>query len=191
MGRPRSFDAGKVLDVAMFLFWEHGYSATSVDNVSSQVGISKPSLYACFGNKERLFRLAVRRYETCYLGFYWRALKGKTSRDILSGVLLGYISHVTRGDAPHGCLGFNAAVNHTPLDAAALVVLRRRHRLYRRILKNRLATVISDDQGAVQAETLAQLAFIALGGISIQAKEGASHDALERSIRLLLDGLFA
>lgn len=62
MARPREFDEDKVLDQITMLFWEKGFESTSLDDVISVTGLKKGSLYSCFGNKEKLFRLALDRY---------------------------------------------------------------------------------------------------------------------------------
>jgi AcrR family transcriptional regulator len=46
----------------MWLFWEQGYDATGVADLTRAMGITPPSLYAAFGSKEELFRRAVARY---------------------------------------------------------------------------------------------------------------------------------
>src|SRR6478609_6768993 len=61
-GRPRSFDREAALERAMLLFWEHGYEATSLSQLTSAMGITPPSLYAAFGDKQALFLEAVDRY---------------------------------------------------------------------------------------------------------------------------------
>ncbi|MFQ5348326.1 MAG: TetR/AcrR family transcriptional regulator [Rhodothalassiaceae bacterium] len=48
-----------ILEAATALFLEHGYGATSMDAVNRRAGGSKSTLYAYFGNKERLFAAVV------------------------------------------------------------------------------------------------------------------------------------
>lgn len=62
MGRLREFDEEKALDAAMQLFWEKGYAATSLSDLTAKMEIQKPSLYSAFGDKEGLFEAALRRY---------------------------------------------------------------------------------------------------------------------------------
>ncbi|HZC78142.1 MAG TPA: TetR/AcrR family transcriptional regulator, partial [Ktedonobacterales bacterium] len=62
-GRPRSFDREAALERAIDVFWRHGYEATSVSDLTSAMGINPPSLYAAFGDKEKLFLEAVERYQ--------------------------------------------------------------------------------------------------------------------------------
>ena len=62
IGRPREFDHYAVVDVAVQLFWEQGFAATSISDVVERTGLSKSSLYGTFGSKEALFRTALDRY---------------------------------------------------------------------------------------------------------------------------------
>ena len=61
-GRPLSFDREAALEQAMLTFWRHGYETTSIVDLTTAMGVTAPSLYAAFGDKQRLFLEAVRRY---------------------------------------------------------------------------------------------------------------------------------
>jgi AcrR family transcriptional regulator len=63
-GRPRSFDEETALDELTALFWQKGYTQTSVADLVEASGVPKPSLYRIFGSKEELFALILRRYMT-------------------------------------------------------------------------------------------------------------------------------
>src|SRR4051794_37478008 len=65
-GRPRSFDRETALEKALLAFWEHGYEATSVSDLTRVMGIGAPSLYAAFGDKRALFDEVVTVYTTRY-----------------------------------------------------------------------------------------------------------------------------
>jgi AcrR family transcriptional regulator len=52
---PRADRERQTLEVARRLFAERGYAATTMDDVAAQVGVTKPLLYAYFGNKEGLY----------------------------------------------------------------------------------------------------------------------------------------
>src|SRR5438552_101336 len=58
-GRPREFDREAALEQAIDVFWRHGYEATSVSDLTAAMNINPPSLYAAFGDKEKLFLEAV------------------------------------------------------------------------------------------------------------------------------------
>ena len=61
-GRPRGYDPEQALAAALGEFRARGYSATSLDNLSSATKMARPSLYAAFGNKLDIYRKAVRQY---------------------------------------------------------------------------------------------------------------------------------
>jgi AcrR family transcriptional regulator len=52
---PRAEREQQVLAAARALFAERGYGAVTMDHVAATVGVTKPLLYAYFGNKERLY----------------------------------------------------------------------------------------------------------------------------------------
>ncbi|MGV1047625.1 MAG: TetR/AcrR family transcriptional regulator [Solirubrobacterales bacterium] len=51
----------QTLGVAHLLFAEQGYAAVTMDEIATAVGVTKPLLYAYFGNKERLYIACMER----------------------------------------------------------------------------------------------------------------------------------
>src|SRR5438445_7558250 len=62
-GRPRGFDRDAALERAIEVFWRQGYEGTSIADLTRAMRINPPSLYAAFGDKERLYLEAVARYQ--------------------------------------------------------------------------------------------------------------------------------
>ena len=73
-GRPREFCVDAALAQALRVFWEKGYEGTSLNDLTEAMGITRPSLYAAFGNKDALFRKALDLYETEKLAYIRQAL---------------------------------------------------------------------------------------------------------------------
>lgn len=61
-GRPRKFDEQEVLSRVMNSFWEHGFRDATFEQLVSDSGLSRSSLYNTFGGKEALFDKAMQLY---------------------------------------------------------------------------------------------------------------------------------
>ncbi|OKK07963.1 TetR family transcriptional regulator [Streptomyces sp. CB03234] len=62
MARTKEFDPDAALQSALELFWERGYEATSMADLTDRLGIGRASIYATFGNKHELYLKAMDRY---------------------------------------------------------------------------------------------------------------------------------
>jgi len=93
------------------VFWRNGYQGASLSELTTAMGISKPSLYAAFGNKEQLYLSALQRYRQQYLDQHARALAAepdlrKAMRDFLQSVA----RMLTAPELPGGCMAVTCAV---------------------------------------------------------------------------------
>ncbi len=61
-GRPRSIDRTQVLEDATKTFWRLGYDGASLGELTNATGVSRPTLYAAFGEKDALFDAALDHY---------------------------------------------------------------------------------------------------------------------------------
>src|SRR3954466_9316356 len=109
VGRPRAFDKEKALDHALQLFLRKGYEGASLAELTEAMGINPPSLYAAFGNKEGLFRLALDRYTDSFSGMADAAMAEPTAREATESLLRATIDSQTRGGQP-GCLLVHGAL---------------------------------------------------------------------------------
>ncbi len=57
--RRKEARPGEIIDAALNLFVQHGFSATRLDDVAAEAGVSKGTVYLYFDNKESLFRAMV------------------------------------------------------------------------------------------------------------------------------------
>lgn len=62
MSRPRQFSPEALLDVAMFIFWEKGYAATSMRDIVEKTGVNQFGIYSIYGDKHGLFLAVLDRY---------------------------------------------------------------------------------------------------------------------------------
>ncbi|MBI9092476.1 MAG: TetR/AcrR family transcriptional regulator [Desulfobacterium sp.] len=56
------FDRNEVIDKSIQLFWQNGFSASSMQQVVKATGLKPGSIYHAFGNKEGLFKEALEGY---------------------------------------------------------------------------------------------------------------------------------
>jgi len=63
LARKREFDPDDVVEKAMHLFWEKGYSETSVRDLVDATGVAHAGLYAAFDDKEGLYTAALAKYQ--------------------------------------------------------------------------------------------------------------------------------
>ncbi|MDT0447372.1 TetR/AcrR family transcriptional regulator [Streptomyces johnsoniae] len=179
-GRPRSFDREAALDQATWVFWERGYEATSVAELTRVMGIGAPSLYAAFGDKRALFEEVVERFGERFGLFIDRAVAEEpTASRAMARVLREAAAEYTTPGRPPGCLVASAALN-CPVEEVAAGLRARREgnvRAFERIIRQDIAA------GLLPAETdaagLARFVGAVLQGMSQQARDGVGRAALE------------
>ena len=110
IGRPREFDAERALDLATELFWRKGYEGTSLSDLTRTLGITRPSLYAAFGNKETLFLMALDRYEVRAGAYRVKALEAPTAYEVARQILHGVVNLHGDRNNPAGCMGVQSAL---------------------------------------------------------------------------------
>jgi len=185
-GRPLSFDRDAALETAMHVFWERGYEAASISDLTSAMGITPPSLYTAFGDKEQLFLEAIERYALGYGSAGARALQEEPSaRAAIERWLLEAANELTQPCHPRGCMVVMAATN---CSAAA-------ERVQGALLLRRteaIANVGRRIQGGIDggelppdtdAQDLANFYATIYQGMSMQAKDGATHESLMATVR--------
>lgn len=60
----------RILDSALKVFADQGYSGTSMDAIAALAGVSKPTLYQYFGSKEQLFAAIMLQQRDTLLGAF-------------------------------------------------------------------------------------------------------------------------
>ena len=104
MGRPRAFDTDAALDAAMKVFWSKGYEGSTVSDLTQSMGLNMSSLYAAFGDKEKLFRSVAERYAKEASVLYEAAMAKPTLYESLSELFARIVDFLNRPGYPRGCL---------------------------------------------------------------------------------------
>jgi AcrR family transcriptional regulator len=192
-GRPREFDREEVLREAMDVFWERGYEGTSLTDLTRAMGIASASIYACFGDKESLFRETIALYGTIAGAPPRRALCEKpTARAAIEAMLQATADSITRPDTPHGCMLILAATIGARENRKVRAFLAGLRQDMFRAIRDRLARGIADGDLAASSpsslDAIARYYTTVLQGLSVQARDGASRADLEAVITCAMAG---
>ena len=188
MGRPREFDVDKALDLALQVFWRKGYEGASMADLTETMGITKPSLYSAFGNKEELFRKALDRYVDGPGGYFQVALAKPTVRAVVEHLLHESADAVTDPNHPPGCLAVQGALSCGDAAESIKQELMSRRAKGEQDLRQRFERAIAEGDlpsGSDAADLAAYLSAI-LQGMAVQAAGGTTREQLHKFAELAL-----
>ena len=183
-GRPREFCVDQALAAALRVFWSKGYEGASLTDLTDAMGITRPSLYAAFGNKEALFRKALDLYEHEKLAYMQQALEAPTARQVAERLLRGALANQTSCDEPKGCLGVISSVAcGVEAESIRTEVIARRQSSHR-ALTARFERAKSEGDLPADADPAGLTSYLTaiLQGMAVQAGAGATREELERLI---------
>jgi AcrR family transcriptional regulator len=175
----------------MEVFWERGYEGASISELSEALGVHPPSLYAAFGSKEDLFREAVALYDTLSDSATQEALdEADTAREAVEAMLRVHVSRYTDPDKPTGCMVVLGAATWTPDNEGLREYLAGLRAKIDDALRERFARGIADGDLSPETdvEALATYFNTVIEGLSIQARDGVSREAMNRVVDCALAG---
>jgi AcrR family transcriptional regulator len=188
MGRARTFDADEALDRAMTVFWSKGYEGASLSDLTEAMGISRPSLYAAYGNKEELFRKALERYGEGPSAYERDALTQPTARAVAEALLRGAADVQTDPATPAGCLAVlgttYCAEESSPIGKTVIAFRVAGHAA----IRERLERARAEGDLPANADPAALTHYIGtvVCGMAVLAASGATRTELERVIELTM-----
>jgi len=186
-GRPRSFDTDIALDSALNVFWKHGFQSASLSELTKATGLSKPSLYAAFGDKRSLYLKALERYAGLLVELHAsRLTEEPDGRLAVENFLRSLTKMLTNPSLPGGCFIINGTADFggtsvpKEIETALSLALQSTETL----LKQRLKQAQSDGQlpQNVDPQDFCILLSTLIAGLAIQAKSGATEAKLNLGI---------
>jgi AcrR family transcriptional regulator len=179
-GRPLSFDREQAIEQAMLLFWEHGYEATSLNDLTTALNVTPSSIYTAFGDKKGLFMAAVQRYASGPDNAEAIIQRAATAHEAALGLLRAAALGFTGESTPRGCLMASSAISCSAMAQdvkAALADMRKaievslRSKIKRSLQEGSLPP--GTDPAALAAHTMA-----VIQGMSTLARDGATRASL-------------
>ena len=184
-GRPRQFVPAEALGIALDLFWEKGYEATSLDDLTTAMRLSRSSFYACFGSKHAVMLAAVQHYADALFARLEAIALSRPAREAVDAVLAA-IAGVDGGR--RGCFFVNSVTELAPHDAALAAFGQHHVARVGKLVVGLLEQ--ADFPPEVAQSRAAALLALAIGTITLR-KAGLPEQALQTILNqahLLLDG---
>ena len=185
-GRPLSFDRDQALGQAMHQFWKAGYETTSVADLTSAMGITAPSLYTAFGNKEALFLECVERYTNPGPRKAVESIcEAPSARQAARDFLESAADWFTQPNTPAGCLVASAASSGSEASESVRKVLKEIREANRMALQERTERDIREGrlEQDTNAQALAAMTMAVVQGMSTLARDGAERKMLQEVAR--------
>ena len=182
MARPREFDESRALEAAMQCFWRRGYEATSLRDLTGAMGLTAPSLYNSFGDKQQLFGQALERYlDRTTRDRLHRLEQTLTPRKALECVFAEIIEHSLKDRERKGCFLVNSALEIAPHDARCRAMIAAQFTGIEAFFRRCIAAAQRDGTASkdINAEDTARLFLATLLGIRVMARTNPRREILE------------
>jgi len=187
-GRPREFSEELALDAAMRVFSMKGYQATSLTDLTEEMGINRVSLYAAFGNKEALFLKAMTRYLELGNRRFTECLAAPTARKGIEKFLVEAVLMFTSADGPGVCFITQGPLSPSDASDETCRFVAEKRSGIELMLKKRLDQGVAEGELGTNASTadLARLFAVSVQGLALQAQHGGKKQELLRVVALTM-----
>ena len=189
MARTKAFAVSDALTAAMEPFWQHGYEATTMRDVSARTGVALSSLYATFGDKHTLYLATLDRYRRLEYDEMARLLAApRPVRETLAEVFARLVANLMADPDRRGAFTLNAAVELGGQDAAVTAALRAHFDDVGALLGRRLAEAQADGEITTRfpPDDLARFLLFGLYGLAMMVKVYPDQAHLERTAAVTL-----
>lgn len=187
-GRPRGFDRTTALEAAMLVFWKYGFDGTSYPDLTAATGMSKPTLYATFGDKVNLFREAAVAYMARTADVYEGVLNLPTAREAVQAFLRLSCGLETVPGVPLVCFLVQGAMT----GSADTEALRHELTVLRRDATTKMAVRFERAQregelpAASSPVVMAEFFAAVATGLSVQAASGTPAEQLRGAMNMAM-----
>jgi TetR/AcrR family transcriptional regulator, transcriptional repressor for nem operon len=193
LGRHREFDEDVVLDAVTTIFWRQGFRGTSIRDLARETGLAEARLYNAFGDKRRLFFLALERYRARGLRFVNQITESEDPLLAIHDFVLAIARNLARQRDFRGCLITNTMIEMASHDKEIREQLKAsfevRNSIFRQALKAAQRQGQLDKRADVRA--LAQYLVQILEGLRVIAKSDPGEKSLVDTAEFALSLLAA
>jgi TetR/AcrR family transcriptional regulator, copper-responsive repressor len=180
-GRPPAYDREIALGAIRDVFWDRGFSATSLDDIAAAAGMNRPSLYGAFGDKREMYLAALQMFAVESGRELQKALGAPTLREALEAFYVRAIQdYVSGSGGPRGCLVICTAVTEATGDPAIRSALAAILAELDSVVAVRIARAQAEGDRCAsgEAKVLARVATSVLHSVALRARAGARRSEL-------------
>jgi TetR/AcrR family transcriptional regulator, transcriptional repressor for nem operon len=193
MPRPKSFDKSELLGRAMLLFWERGYEKTSLKDLEVTFGLTPPSIYHTFGNKQDLFLSVLDYYLEAVIDSRIKEYLNKSPNPIhdLEKFFLSGLGYLVKDKPRFGCLLTNTASETTYLTESSDQriqdgLARLRDAFYKELIRAQTTGHLNTGQDAAE---LAMMLLTSFQGFLVLARLKISDRKLQQGVKSVINML--
>ena len=187
MPRTKQFDETEILEKATALFWKQGYHATSIQNLVDHLGINRASIYATFGDKNKLYESAVKAYRTKSREQLEQSLaKFDSAKEAIKTLFYMGVKESFADKDAKGCFMINCTSEYLPLHQHIITELVDNKNSFEQLIGHRLQK--GKDNGEFSQELAipetASYLFTFFSGLKISAKIQKERKAFFKTVDL-------
>lgn len=197
MGRPKKFIREDVLHSAMRVFWEHGYTASSMQMLLDAMGLNRGSFYESFNDKATLFRDVLDVYQKRIQIAVLKLLDADSFPFLTAQQRLQQMFDVTLLNLPEperklGCLLVNTVTEMAVVDSKMAKLAGKKLVRLHKALSNLFEQAASRMEllAAVDPDSATELVFTCINGLRVQARRDADLDRMKKTVDTLMLLLF-
>lgn len=188
-GRPVTFDNEEVILKAQKVFWEKGYTATSLADLLTATGMGSGSFYNTFkGGKKELFQKAIQQRREAFIQFKAELSSSDSPIDLIKDF---FRSMATADQQTHlqGCLISNTVTEMTFIDIGlenqAITILKDVEKMFA------LAIEKGQQDGRIKNQTdpviLGRYLITFWNGLNVTRRMYPDNKVLQKQIEMQLD----
>ncbi|VVO28364.1 TetR/AcrR family transcriptional regulator [Pseudomonas fluorescens] len=180
--RPKEFKQDEIVDAAMQVFWQLGYSATSIQDLVDGTGLSRSSLYNAFENKHGLYEHALRRYHDLTAANVALLQESGSVKGLIQQLLMRIVNDELSDTGQRGCLAANATLELAGQDESVAELVSRNFLRLEKALERALIRGQAEGEIATHKKPRALARFIVntIQGLRVLSKGSAHHNRRQR-----------
>lgn len=187
-GRPNIHNDKEIILKAQQVFWEKGYTATSLSDLSQATGAGAGSLYNTFkGGKKELFKRVLQQRREALNAFKLEAEQSDKPIDLIKSFFLE-LANSDKNAHLRGCIIANTVLEMTFIDSdleqQAVELLKDTERLYTTIIKDQ--QLKGNIKSKLPADTLGKYLITLWCGINSLRRIYPDKDTLRQQLELQL-----